>query len=46
MSLERLQGSGELSQGFRADPPKDQTVYAKDLFGSFLTIGVHPQQLC
>lgn len=29
MSLERLQGSDELSQGFRADPPKNQTVYVK-----------------
>ena len=44
MSLERLQGSDVLSQGFRADPPKEPDRIREDLFDIFLAAGVHPQR--
>jgi len=42
MSFELLQGSDELSQGFRADPPRDQNVYAKTCSVSSLLLGSTP----
>ncbi len=40
-----MQCSDELTQGFKVDPPKDQTALREDPFKIFLTVGVRPQRL-